>query len=191
MKNPSIILKKKQLEIKRVEVGYHLYNYNLGSEVRNMEQFCDDYRVHFRPYLAYLSPLENLFDCLENKQNDVVTKVQDRLLASPQDIYENMKDIDPVTDRCNLRDGMITLDVDLNVHLCCRTYKQILDCDFFETSIVEMHKIKCSSSFCSKCMGYRQNQLGHPKIMKYFKSLTLRALGGNRCLFIGCYRRIV
>ena len=166
---------KTSIDMKKFEVGYHLYNYNLGEEVTRMGEFCAEHGVEFRPYIAYLSPLENTFDSIEGKGNTVVKEVLKRLLIAPQEIYERMKSL-PDFRKCNLRDGMVVFDVDLNAHLCCRTYSQILDTNIMENSLAEMLEEKRKSAFCEKCISYKQNQMWNPRITVHMDKLTNEAL---------------
>jgi MoaA/NifB/PqqE/SkfB family radical SAM enzyme len=168
-------VKTSGVDIRKFEVGYHLYNYNLGEEATRMGEFCAEHGVEFRPYLAYLSPLENTFDSIEGKANAVVEEVQKRLLIAPPEVYEQMKSL-PDFRKCNLRDGMVTLDVDLNVYLCCRTYNQILKTNIMENSLTEMFEEKQKSAFCKKCISYKQNQLWNPCIAVHMDKLTKEAL---------------
>ena len=168
-------MKTSGVDIQKFEVGYHLYNYNLEAEVTRMGEFCAEHGVEFRPYLAYLSPLENTFDSIEGKANAVVEEVQKRLLIAPPEIYERMESLSDFR-KCNLRDGMVTLDVDLNVHLCCRTYNQILKTNIMENSLTEMFEEKQKSAFCEKCISYKQNQLWNPCIAVHMDKLTNEVL---------------
>lgn len=60
---------------------------------------------------------------------------------------------------CKWQTNMISLDVDGNVDLCCRTYNQSLGVNFMETSSKEILSMKLKNDFCSKTMRHKWHQI--------------------------------
>lgn len=142
-----------------IEVYYHRYLDNIDEEQR-MRAFSEALGFKFSSAFATLMPLEKTLDVAEHVISKITGQdlaVMDRLALPPSEkVLEIAKSYG--ISSCNLRDGMVVLDCEANVVLCCTVFEQgkysvgnYLDFPLAELQVKKNTSSDCRS-LCGRCI---------------------------------------
>ena len=143
--------KKKQFD---VEIHYHLYRDNLGSEVRRIAELANELGFRFNPGEAFfMLPVDSfLYEDkivrLESKEANFIG----RMLVTPEESAAIRKKHLPNND-CVLRSNQFAINYDGSVPLCCATYSfgSNVSSDFLQASPEDMKKTRYEHKVCEQC----------------------------------------
>jgi MoaA/NifB/PqqE/SkfB family radical SAM enzyme len=143
----------------RVEVYYHRYLDNIYEEEK-MKAFSESLGFHFSSEFASLMPLEKTLAVAEgviSKTNQQDILVMERLAIPPNEKVLAIARSYGVSS-CALKDGMIVLDCEGNVILCCAVFEQknYAVGSYLEYSIADIQVRKNNTEscrdMCTRCM---------------------------------------
>ncbi len=146
----------------KIEVLYHRYLHNLGSEEQSMRDLSESLGFTFTPVWAFMMPLEKVLKIL-HPDNEITTGVhiskEDleliESLALPIDKLETHLSLSRYkTSPCSLQDNQVTIDHKGEVQICCALYdsSKYTLAPYLETPLSELQAMKVSSAVCTKCM---------------------------------------
>jgi MoaA/NifB/PqqE/SkfB family radical SAM enzyme len=146
--------------IGKVRVSYHIYQFNLG-EMQAAKNFCDQRKISFSPYVAYL----NDFNLTKSYLNDTLRYETLKKLSKDLLLYyiEETIALAPKNYVCPQYD-MLTIDERCHVLTCCVVPKDHPDYSigsFFYLSPDEIKKLKVSQKICKECLSSGQAYLAH------------------------------
>ena len=132
-----------------VEVNYHMYKHNIGTEYDNMKALCESLGFVFRPNHAYLYSLDNVLAYREGKE--LSQQARETLAMLLLDIDTGLakakaqKELPCAEERC------FPINWNLNVRFCGSYFKPILAENFLREPLSEIIARRNNSSFCAYC----------------------------------------
>jgi MoaA/NifB/PqqE/SkfB family radical SAM enzyme len=138
----------------RVEVCYHCYVDNIGSEYQEMERLARELDFDFSPVWAYLMPIEKVLDRLNGVTADEDRAVIDLLAIKPEE-QRDLAIRRPAAD-CRLRAKQTVINCDGSVPLCCTVFdsRYTIAPSFLDQGHEELQRSKYEHPLCTECMGH-------------------------------------
>jgi len=137
-----------------VDVNYHMYKDNSGTNLSKMEDLCDELGFGLSKTYALIMPLERVMDHLDGKPSQETKNLYPNLLVNIEEGIEASKTVK--LDECPFLSNQVNINWDLSVPLCCtvfnRNEKTVITKDYISTSLSEINRLKSCSSLCGKCM---------------------------------------
>jgi len=142
-----------------IEVYYHRYLDNTDEEAR-MKAFSESLGFNFLSAFATMMPLEKTLDVAEKNLSKLTQKdldIMKRLALPPDEKVLNIAKSYGISS-CRLRDGMMVLDCEANVILCCSVFEQRRNAvgNYLDFPITDLQAAKNSSptcrSLCNRCI---------------------------------------
>lgn len=137
-----------------VEVHYHLYRDNLGSEIRRIADLAKELGFRFHPGEAFfMLPVDSfLFNdkiaLLESKEARFI----ERMLVKPAESAAIRKKYLKGKD-CVLRSNQFAINYDGSVSLCCAAYSSgaNVSSNFLETPVADVQSARYKHEVCTQC----------------------------------------
>lgn len=152
-------LKAKYQSKTHIEVYYHRYLDNIDDEVR-MKKFSEELGFQFSSGMSIMMPLEKVMsvvDSEESKISEEDKKIMARMVLPPSPEVIKLANIYK-SSSCSLKDGMLTLDAEGDVTICCSVFDQKKHSvgNYLNFSINEIQRKKNTepqcASICNECM---------------------------------------
>ena len=140
-----------------VDVNYHLYKNNIGKDLEQMQELCDELDFGLSTTYAVVMPIERCIDYIEGKPDESVKELSKLLLV---DIDEGLEITKSHRNQpCRYLTNQLNINWDKSVPLCCVSFDRqknssIISNDYLKESLTELTKKKEKHSLCTKCMGY-------------------------------------
>lgn len=130
----------------KLEVVYHCYKNNLGSEYRQMRDYCRAIGFIFVPVIACMMPIEKMLCYQFNEQDQELVNL---LLVHPSK-YSSICRRNKV---CDLFNNRLAINWDGSVGLCCASYdwNHNVASNFLAFSPDQIKKSKSQATLCSLC----------------------------------------
>ncbi|MDD2844998.1 MAG: hypothetical protein PHT57_08595 [Rhodoferax sp.] len=128
VKNNMILLSELKLKYQSktyIEVYYHRYLDNIDDEAR-MREFSEQLGFSFSSGMSIMMPLEKVVAVVESDESKITDedkKIMARMALPPTPQVIKLAKIYK-ENPCALKDGMLTLDAEGNVILCCAVFDQ-------------------------------------------------------------------
>jgi MoaA/NifB/PqqE/SkfB family radical SAM enzyme len=136
----------------KVQLFYHLYKDNRGSDLRAARDFSRSLGFEFHPVWAYLISLDEILEYLETgKLPDEARRISDNLEI---DITQAIQIAKADASKKCLVKNMIPINWDLSVSHCMMFYyrENNLACDnFMEHSLTDIVRIRKNPPICVRC----------------------------------------
>ncbi|MBY8974376.1 radical SAM protein [Rhodobacteraceae bacterium NNCM2] len=136
-----------------VDVAYHLYRHNAGSDLEGMQSLCEELNFKLLPFWAAYYPVEKFMaleqaDFAANADRDVI----DLLAITPEERHRAAKR--HRRSPCLLQSNQTSINFDGSVQLCCATYDRnnLIATNFLETDLESRALKKSSHITCDKCI---------------------------------------
>ena len=139
----------------KVELYYHVYKHNSGTDMEKLKELCQQLEIEFHPVYAYLIGLDDVLAHLEGEMlppqaeaaaNMLRLPLEDGLALAQQEIGRECSTL-----RC------ILVNWDLSVSNCMMYYypkNNIAADNFLETSLESIRKTRLGCSLCKRCKKY-------------------------------------
>jgi MoaA/NifB/PqqE/SkfB family radical SAM enzyme len=194
-KNMQILadLKQELHSSTKIEVLYHRYLHNLGSEEQSMRDFTKELGFDFHPVWAFMMPLEKVLKLISPESSltkSVHISEEDlelvKSLALPIDeLYSQLVNLKQYkSEPCSLQNSHLTINHKGEVQLCCAVYdsSKYSLASYLDTPLLELQKMKQQSSMCHECI-----DLGLHKYVTYeasgLEELALYNVGRSQLSF--------
>ena len=142
-------LRKRYHPEMQVILNYHLYKHNCGDDYIKMKNLCEELDFIFRPSPAYLYPLDNVWNYIDNKDlSKNAQKTMDLLLMGLDKGIEKalmLKENRCPEERC------LPITWDKKVRFCGVYYKPFITNNFLLTPLEEILQTRITSNFCKQC----------------------------------------
>lgn len=136
-----------------VEVFYHLYCGNLGPEIKAIQDLAKDLGFRMSALPAHMMPMENYIRLRDGTLGETASNLLGEYLIHPEELLNLTKPFS--SDRtCDLLDGVVSINSDGSVDLCCATYEpaQRMTNDFVSISSAELQARRKAAKACTSCM---------------------------------------
>jgi MoaA/NifB/PqqE/SkfB family radical SAM enzyme len=135
-----------------VEVLYHLYTHNVGSELDEIASLSERYGFRFFTCWAYLMPVEQQLAYLGGTLNDRTTEFVQRLAVRPDEA--RAVSMRHATKKCRLRDTQMAINADGSVDVCCAVFgeRSVAVDSFLDADWREIAARKKRAAICLECM---------------------------------------
>ena len=138
-----------------VDVNYHLYKNNIGTDLVRMKELCDDLGFVLSSCYANVTPVERLIDYCEGNLDVKTKKFLELLLVG---IDKGLEIAKPYNDLpCRFLMNQININWDRSVPLCCVCFdgqSSIISNDYLKNSLAEISSRKKDHPLCNKCRKY-------------------------------------
>lgn len=149
----------------RLNVLFHLYNYNLKDAVL-MKKYSANLGFSFTPYWAGWGSIEKKLQYVEDKDSLAANELRIAYGKMPFSYDEALRAIKSKDDEsCNYQEKYIVINVLGNVQLCCLVYdsaKYTIG-GLFDKSIAELYESIRQHDLCIKCKKYGFSKYPHNK----------------------------
>ena len=142
-----------------VEVYYHMYKYNMGSDMTKFNELCDELGFPIFHHGGTVPGIEDVIDYFEGVRTDIVEGVQDRMLFRFADWEHPDMRLNP--DECTSFSKFFSVSPDGKVLCCDIAYddqRSLLAEDIEKTTYADLMRAKRQNETCQKCL-----RLGLPK----------------------------
>jgi MoaA/NifB/PqqE/SkfB family radical SAM enzyme len=167
-----------------VDINYHLYRDNSGSNLQKMQELADELGFVLSKTYALIMPLERVLNHLDGKPDYWTKKLEDNLLVTIDEGIEASSDIKLPNNSCPFRENQININADLTVPVCCTTFfrdETIVSKNYLEDNLQKINDGKSKISLCDRCMkeNLPQYNLGfnQKKWKKFADKKTLKDSG--------------
>jgi len=142
-----------------VEVNYHLYKNNIGTDLTKMKELCRELGFIFSTSYANITPVERVIEYYEGRIDEKTKEVLKLLLVSIDKAMEITKPFRALP--CRLQSNQVNINWDRSVLLCCASYdrrKSIISDDFLQDSLEKINMRKKNHDLCTTCRRYGIHQ---------------------------------
>ncbi len=137
-----------------VEVNYHVYRHNVGSEYMSMRAFAEELGFAFEPIWSVAGSADKVLAWLEHGVPESDRPHVARLVHRPEesrDISNRYRHLLPPGE-CPLRDSVL-INSDGSVDLCCAVYDvPPVAASFLDAGADDLQAAKRRASICGPCM---------------------------------------
>jgi len=141
-----------------VDINYHLYKDNCGTNIDEMENFADNLGFVVSKTYALVMPLERVIAHVEGKPDLQTKLLEDNLLVTIDEGIEASSESILPKNTCPFRENQININADLSVPICCTVWQRdenVVAKNFLESNLDEINKNKKNVELCNKCMKLR------------------------------------
>lgn len=142
-----------------VEVNYHLYKHNIGSDLGKMKDLCQELGFILSTTYANITPVERI---IKYCQGDVDGKTKEFLKLLLVSLDKGLEISKPFRHLpCRFLSNQLNINWNRSVSLCCVSCddnKSIISNDFLQDSLEDINKLKKNHTLCSACMEYGIHQ---------------------------------
>ena len=135
-----------------VYLAYLCYVHNVGIEYDRMSALSRELGFNFRPYWAYLMPLDKYLAHYEEGLPEEDQALLDLLAVHPDEAKSIA--LRHMTEDCSLRSRQTAINCDGSVALCCGVYdmKHTIAKSFLDISHADLQDAKYDHALCTECM---------------------------------------
>ncbi|MBF0436866.1 MAG: radical SAM protein [Magnetococcales bacterium] len=138
-----------------VDVNYHLYRNNNGTNLKNMGDFCRNLGFNFSTSYALVMPLERVLAYCDGNPDPKTLALHDLLLVGIDEGREASKEFR--NQPCRYLTNQVNIDWDRSVALCCVCFEKpnsIIADDYLTIGLEELNARKLRHPMCAKCYFY-------------------------------------
>lgn len=135
-----------------VDVNYHLYRDNNQSNLRRMQELCDELDFSLSTTYSLIMPLERCMNHVEGQSDEQTKRLDESLLVTVSEGIKATEDFEST--ECPFRENQINVNWDLTVPVCCTVFDrketQVAE-NFLTITKGDINKNKKKVSMCDKC----------------------------------------
>lgn len=135
-----------------VEIFYHLYRSNLGSELESIQKMAREMGFRLTAIPAHMMPMENYLHFKNGTLGENAGSLLDEYLIPPEELLMLTSDFSS-DQTCELLDHTMAIGHDGSVDLCCATYEpnQKVANDFCTLTPEELRACRKAAPACRMC----------------------------------------
>jgi hypothetical protein len=153
-----------------VDINYHLYRNNFGSELTDFKKLAKDLGFALSETYSLIMPLERVFNYLDGKPDYQTTDINENLLLVKIDEGIECGGGRALGERsCTYATNQVNINADLTVPICCLTFGRgpdtLVSSNYLSDDLSTITQRKKEMSICRRCQkeGLPEYNLGYNK----------------------------
>ena len=137
-----------------VDVNYHLYTNNCGTNLKKMEVLCEELGFSLSTSYALVMPQERVIGHCQGEENPQLDALRKLLLVDIDEAIAASSGVE--MEGCPFRDNQTNINWDLTMPVCCTVFNRNPDIlvseNYLQSSIEEISQRKQQIALCKQCM---------------------------------------
>lgn len=137
-----------------IQIIYHKYKNNLGSEIHAVEKMVTKLGFNFVVDEAYANCVEKIYDFCQGNILPSEKVFLQLLRYDLNEVLDKAQKISKNNDDCNFKSNQMAINADGSVSLCCTVYlkENIIAPSYLDFSFDTLQEFKSTHPMCLKCI---------------------------------------